>query len=610
MTACPPADDLRRLLSGRLPVPAYSAIEIHIEGCAHCQQTLEELTGEGDDSTLTMAPPEPWPDSAVARRLHELPPPQVPPTPPPEGFTALRRSAAPVSLLLRRLRVMHATSVLVVGYMLAVCALGLYEPMGPAWTLAAEGTFDTAGQILLAVIVVLLTASAGLMAIRGRRLSEAALRWLDLAGFLGMGVLLSYWQFRLLTVAPPGGFDSPGFEGAWQFYAITNTMLMWVVVLTAEGLFIPQSPRRCAALMAAAIATSAAVSVAAALVSPAAARVVPGLLLEVTITLSCTAVLCISAAVRVRALERTAHSAVGPYTLRERLGTGGMGEVWLAEHRLLKRPCAVKLVRAERAGDPAALRRFEREVQATSRLRHPNIVEIYDYGLDDDGAFFYVMEHLPGLSLDRLVGRHGPLPASRAIHLLRQLCAALREAHAAGLVHRDLKPGNVFVCDRGPPDCVKLLDFGLVRSVGESDAFSTLTGEGQWSGTPAYMAPEQISKGVVDGRTDLYALGAVAYFMLTGRELFPRDNVLLTLTAHLREPPEPPSAARPGLPADLEAVVLRCLSKAPGDRYGSALDLDRALARCVEPGQWTEDEAASWWREPGITWSGKGTYHR
>jgi serine/threonine-protein kinase len=444
------------------------------------------------------------------------------------------------------------------------------------------------------------------MTVRGRRLSEVSLRRLDLAGFLVMGLLLSYWQFRLLTVAPAGGFDSPGFESAWQFYAITYTLLMWVVVLTAEGLFIPQSPRRCAALMAAAIATSAAVSVAAAWVSPAAARVVPGLLLEVIFTLSGTAVFCISAAVRVRALERTANSAVGSYTLREKLGAGGMGEVWLAEHRLLKRPCAVKLVRAERAGDPAVLRRFEREVQATSRLRHPNIVEIYDYGLDDDGAFFYVMEHLPGLSLDRLVNRHGPLPAPRAIHLLRQLCAALREAHAAGLVHRDLKPGNVVVCDRGPPDCIKLLDFGLVRSVGESDAFSTLTGEGHWSGTPAYMAPEQIGKGVVDGRTDLYALGAVAYFMLTGRELFPRDNVLLTLTAHLRELPEPPSALRPELPADLETVVLRCLSKAPTDRYGSAAELDRALAHCTDSTGWTEDEAASWWREPGMTWSGTG----
>jgi serine/threonine-protein kinase len=212
-----------------------------------------------------------------------------------------------------------------------------------------------------------------------------------------------------------------------------------------------------------------------------------------------------------------------------------MGEVYLAEHVLLRRPCAVKLIRPERAGDPQALRRFEREVQATAALTHPNTVEVYDYGRADDGTFYYAMEYLRGLSLQELVARHGPLPPARAAHLLRQVCGALQEAHAGGLVHRDIKPSNVIVCQRGGVcDVAKLLDFGLVRAPCLGGGAETLTQEGTIAGTPAYMSPEQ-AKGLedLDARSDIYSLGALAYFLVTGRPPFVRETAVLTLTLQL-----------------------------------------------------------------------------
>ena len=199
-----------------------------------------------------------------------------------------------------------------------------------------------------------------------------------------------------------------------------------------------------------------------------------------------------------------------------------MGEVYLAEHQLLKRPCAIKLIRPDRAGDPRALARFEREVRTTARLSHPNTVEIYDYGRTEDGTFYYVMEYLSGLSLADLVERHGPLPPGRAIYLLRQACGALAEAHAAGLVHRDLKPANIFAARRGGlHDVAKLLDFGLVLPTAEPVAPPSSAGTATIAGSPLYMAPEQATGDArPDARSDLYGLGAVAYYLLTGRAPF------------------------------------------------------------------------------------------
>jgi serine/threonine-protein kinase len=271
-----------------------------------------------------------------------------------------------------------------------------------------------------------------------------------------------------------------------------------------------------------------------------------------------------------------------------------MGEVYLAEHALLRRPCAVKLIRPERAGDPSTLRRFEREVQAMATLTHPNTVEVFDYGHADDGTFYYVMEYLPGLNLEELAGRHGPLPPGRVVHLLRQACGALREAHAVGLIHRDIKPGNLLVCKRGGRhDVIKLLDFGLVRAPGLERGGPPLTQEGVIAGTPAYMSPEQAAgQAHLDGRSDIYSLGAVAYFLLTGRPPFVRPTAAQTLAAHLGEPVESPSRCRPEAPEDLSAVVLRCLEKDPARRFPDAESLERGLASCACAGQWSWEHAA------------------
>ena len=271
---------------------------------------------------------------------------------------------------------------------------------------------------------------------------------------------------------------------------------------------------------------------------------------------------------RVRAI---AARQFNQYRLREPIGSGGMGEVHLAEHRLLKRPCAIKLIRPERAGDPRSLERFEREVQAMARLTHPNTVEIYDFGHTEDGTFYYVMEYLPGLSLEGLVDAVGPLMPARVIYFLRQACEALAEAHAAGLIHRDLKPGNLFATRRGGRyDFVKLLDFGLVTEV-DGPAGAVDGHERAVAGTPAYMAPEQVlNDRPLDHRCDLYALGAVAYHLLTGRPPFDGESPTRVMDAQVRDPVVPPTRIRPDVGDDLERVVLRCLAKAPEDRFSDA----------------------------------------
>jgi serine/threonine-protein kinase len=291
---------------------------------------------------------------------------------------------------------------------------------------------------------------------------------------------------------------------------------------------------------------------------------------------------------------------LGRYRLTRRLGAGAMGEVYLAEHALLRRPCAVKLIRPAGPDGGRQAARFEREVQATAALTHPNAVEIYDYGRAEDGTFYYAMEYLPGLTLDQLVARHGPLPPGRVVHLLRQLCGPLREAHAAGLVHRDVKPANVMVCARGGvPDVAKLLDFGLV-GLAEADGAGKLTRDGAVAGTPEYMSPEQAEGlGGLDGRTDVYSLGAVGYFLLAGRPPFRRATALQLLLAHARDPVPPLAEARPGVPADLAAVVHRCLEKDRDRRFPDAAALDRALADCRVGDGWVEADAADWWRRYG-----------
>jgi serine/threonine-protein kinase len=295
-------------------------------------------------------------------------------------------------------------------------------------------------------------------------------------------------------------------------------------------------------------------------------------------------------------VDSALHCKLGPYVLKKQLGAGGMGEVYLAEHTLLRRPCAIKLIRPENAGASGNLRSFEREVRATASLTNWNTIQIYDYGHAEDGTFYYVMEYLEGLNLQDLVGRHGPLAPARAIHFLRQVCSGLREAHGIGLIHCDIKPANIVACERGGlHDVAKLLDFGIVRTIRSSrDA-----DQRQWIiGSPLYMSPEQATgKDRVDPRSDLYSLGAVAYFLLTGRPPFLCRSIMRTLVAHVQDPVPRPSRIRPGIPGDLEEIVVRCLSKQVTGRFENAESLEKALAACADAGAWTEEAAADWWQQ-------------
>ncbi len=286
----------------------------------------------------------------------------------------------------------------------------------------------------------------------------------------------------------------------------------------------------------------------------------------------------------------------GQYRLKQLIGRGGMGEVYLAEHMLLKRPCALKRIRPGHT-DPTTLARFEREVRATAELSHPHTVEIYDYGRAGDGTFYYVMELLWGLTLDDLVHKHGPLPASRAVYLLRQVCDALQEAHAAGLMHRDIKPGNIYAARRGGEyDFIKLLDFGLVKGVARSEQPALSRAE-TVVGSPLYMAPEQsLNVQNADVRADIYALGAVGYFLVVGHPPFVSESPMEIMISHARDAVPPPSQFAAGLPRDVEAILLKCLAKDPAERFASSAALERALAACSVAGHWNRDDAADWWQ--------------
>jgi serine/threonine-protein kinase len=302
-------------------------------------------------------------------------------------------------------------------------------------------------------------------------------------------------------------------------------------------------------------------------------------------------------------VKLTRSREIGAYELIETLGEGGMGEVWVARHRLLARPAAVKLIRPELMGhDPhsreALSRRFEREARATAQLGSTHTVDIYDFGRSQDGAFFYVMELLDGMSLDALIRQHGPINAERVVYLLKQVCHSLGEAHERGLIHRDIKPANIFVCRLGPDyDFVKVLDFGLVKSHTAHVSETELTATGTAAGTPAYMAPEMATgTGPVDGRADLYALGCVAYWMLTGTQVFEGESSIATILKHVRDAPVPPSRRTEiYVPPELEGIILSCLEKDPDQRPSSADELMHRLSTVRFARLWTTDRARQWW---------------
>jgi len=299
-------------------------------------------------------------------------------------------------------------------------------------------------------------------------------------------------------------------------------------------------------------------------------------------------------------LQRRTRKAeqLGQYELVRKIGEGGMGAVYLARHAMLRRPTAIKLLAAGRVREHH-LTRFEREVQMTSKLTHPNTVDIYDYGRTPDGIFYYAMEYMDGPNLQELLERFGPVPPARVIHVLTQLCGALAEAHDTGLIHRDIKPANIILTHRrGAHDLPKLLDFGLVEVLGE-DADAGVTQENAVIGTPLYLCPEMIKGNEVDGRSDLYSLGAVAYFMLTGSPVFQGKTTIAVCGQHLNEQPTPPSQRVPGIAPDLEELILKCLAKEPDERPADAIVLKEALESCQDAGKWLRHDADSWWDEHG-----------
>src|SRR5262245_58666683 len=300
----------------------------------------------------------------------------------------------------------------------------------------------------------------------------------------------------------------------------------------------------------------------------------------------------------------TSANELGSYELVEKLGEGGMGEVWRAEHRLLVRPAAIKLVRPEMLGlaserqARAMLGQFEREAQATAVLNSPHTIDVFDFGITRDGAFYYVMELLTGCDLESLVRDFGALPADRVTYLLRQVCHSLAEAHARGLVHRDIKPANVYVCRMGLEyDFVKVLDLGLVRFSTRSIGVTLFPSSPVATGTPAYMAPEAIlGDSRVDARADVYSIGCLAYWMLTGQLVFNAGSAMQMLMAHLEQAPPPPSHRTDlPIPRELEAIVLACLEKNPDRRPLNAQVLWQSLIDCKDCERWTPEMARGWW---------------
>jgi serine/threonine-protein kinase len=373
----------------------------------------------------------------------------------------------------------------------------------------------------------------------------------------------------------------------WRWTALLAAALAFPLVIGAWSILTPIDPRIVAA---SAAATDSVQRSPASIVGIGMASVVTWWLVIAGTASTASAV--------IYGLRREVREArqLGQYTVERKLGEGGMAVVYLANHRMLRRPTAVKLYQPDKVGEKG-LERFELEVRATARLSHPNTVTIFDYGHTDDGLFYYAMEYLDGASLDEVVERCGRMPPGRAIHVLSQVAGALSEAHGLGLVHRDIKPANIMLTRRGgEADVAKVVDFGLVKAIEGLDELSK-TDDHALVGTPQYLAPEVIGgEGRESPARDLYALGCVAYYLLTGRQVFTSPSVVELCAMHLKVAPEPPSKhLDPPLPPDLERLVMELLAKNPKDRPPSAVALRERLDACEACGSWTQDDARRWW---------------
>ncbi len=322
------------------------------------------------------------------------------------------------------------------------------------------------------------------------------------------------------------------------------------------------------------------------------------MVLEGTFYLTILAVVSVLITKALYNMRQQLHQArrLGSYLIEEELGEGGMGQVYVAQHALMCRPTAVKVIHPDKSGSVEAVARFEREVKLSAALTHPNTITIYDFGHTPDNTFYYAMEYLDGLDLQALVERFGPMGAGRVIYVLEQVCGSLAEAHSLGVIHRDIKPSNIFLTKRGGLyDFAKVLDFGLAKEIGLEDP-GTVTKSGMILGTPHYFAPEAIEGAdKIDGRGDIYNVGGVAYWMLTGQPPFARSSAMEVILDHVRTAPSKPSeTAEVPIPAELDAVVMKCLAKEPGDRFQSAEELQDALA-AVPVECWTQSKAREWW---------------
>ena len=475
-----------------------------------------------------------------------------------------------------------------------------------AWHLAYMPPHTPLAWTLIGSRFVLATLVAGLL-MSPVPMSPAHVRIMEFVLFGGMTLIVFVSQYVVnLSMLERG--DAIGMVAFMK-----NGVIQMVVLMLLYGTFIPNSPRTVAwavLLMALAPLLSIALLTEHPSVIPLSEEFRSA---EYTgsnaLFLLMGAGMAIAGSVLLNGLRTELHQArkFGQYQLVRKLGEGGMGEVYLAEHRLLKRPCALKLIKAGVTSDPIAQARFEREVQSAARLSHPNTIEIYDYGHTGDGTFYYVMEYLQGLSLSEMVRRDGPLPPGRIIYLFRQVCAGLAEAHRLGLVHRDLKPGNLLIAVRGgEADVAKVLDFGLVKLTRDPGA-PELSRDTTVSGTPMYMSPEQATGDrSLDARADIYAMGAMIYFALTGRPPFTGETPFIIMMAQARDPVIPPSEVRPGVPADLEQVVLRCLAKDPAERFPNVRALGDALADCASASEWGPNRAEAWWTAEGISVTSDG----
>jgi len=431
----------------------------------------------------------------------------------------------------------------------------------------------------------------------------STLRALELIAFGGGFTILAVtnWYFiaRFGLAAPPiAPVRHPVVDmGGTRMDPAT---LRWMIFIVGYGTIIPNTIRRGATIVLFVALSYVTMTVTQALMAGVSAGEMPHFMLYPTMWMVVSSVIAIFGSYRVSMLQQRVEDIerFGQYRLQKLIGRGGMGDVYLAEHVLLKQPFAVKMLSPEKLTDARQLARFEREVQAMARLEHWNTVEIYDYGHSADGTFYYVMEYLPGLTLEELVWMAGPLPAARAIHFLRQICSALVESHGHGLLHRDIKPANVIVTERaGIFDVAKLTDFGLVKHF-EDPEDTKLTMDGYIMGTPAYMSPEHAGgQQNVDARSDIYSLGALAYFLLSKRPPFESRTATQTLAAHMYEEPRPLSTWRPDAPPSLLDIVHKCLAKKPADRYASAAELKEALSACDTCGVWSQADAEAWWKQ-------------